>query len=239
MPQAYKRIRALNPSEVLYEDNHIIIVNKRSSDIVQGDKTGDVPLSEVVKAYIKAKYNKPGDVYLGVVHRLDRPVSGAVIFARTSKALSRLNEMIRDRKIQKIYWAVSDRMPDETSGHLVHYLRKNQKKNTSYAYSEEGNGRLRAELNYKYRASSDRYHLLEVELLTGRHHQIRVQLAEISCVIKGDLKYGARRSNKNASIHLHARKVSFIHPVRNEPLEVVAPVPDDKVWKYFEECIEN
>lgn len=232
-------MRQIHANEVLYEDNHIIIVNKRSSDIVQGDKTGDIPLSEIVKSYIKEKYHKPGDVYLGVVHRLDRPVSGAVIFARTSKALTRLNEMIRDRKIQKIYWAVSDQIPDKTSGHLVHYLRKNQKKNTSYAYSEAAEGRLKAELKYHYRASSDRYHLLEIELLTGRHHQIRVQLAEVGCVIKGDLKYGARRSNKNASIHLHARKVSFIHPVKNEPIEVVAPVPDDKVWKYFEECIEK
>src|SRR5210317_114110 len=159
--QTKKQVRKLIPSEVLYEDNHIIIVNKRSSDIVQGDKTGDVPLSEIVKAYIKDKYNKPGDVYLGVVHRLDRPVSGAVIFARTSKALSRLNEMIRDRKIQKLYWAVSDRIPEKTSGHLLHYLRKNQKKNTSYAYSEAAEGRLKAELKYQYRASSDRYHLIE------------------------------------------------------------------------------
>ena len=209
-------------------------MNKRSSDIVQGDKTGDVPLSEIVKQYIKEKYNKPGEVYLGVVHRLDRPVSGAVIFARTSKSLSRLNEMIRDRKIQKTYWAVSAQIPDPEKGHLSHYLKKNQKKNMSFAFTEPAEGRLKAELNYKYLASSDNFHLIEVELITGRHHQIRVQLAEIGCMIKGDLKYGARRSNKNASIHLHARKVSFIHPVQKKTIEVIAPVPDDPVWKFFE-----
>ncbi|MEE4256829.1 MAG: RNA pseudouridine synthase [Bacteroidales bacterium] len=221
--------------DVLYEDNHIIIVNKRASDIVQGDKTGDVPLSETVKKYIKEKYNKPGEVFLGVVHRLDRPVSGAVIFARTSKALTRLNEMIRDRKIQKIYWAVSAAMPPDIKGRLTHYLRRNQKKNMSFAYPDPGPNRLMAELDYRYLASSDNYHLLEIDLLTGRHHQIRVQLADIGCVIKGDLKYGAKRSNKDASIHLHARKIKMIHPVRKETLEVIAPVPDDPVWKFFEE----
>ncbi len=193
-----------------------------------------MPLSEIVKQYIKEKYNKPGDVYLGVVHRLDRPVSGAVIFARTSKSLTRLNELIRDRKIQKTYWAVSAQIPDPEKGHLAHYLKKNQKKNTSFAYAEPAEGRLKAELNYKYLASSDNFHLLEVELITGRHHQIRVQLSQIGCVIKGDLKYGARRSNKNASIHLHARRVSFIHPIQKKTIEVTAPVPDDPVWKFFE-----
>ncbi len=237
--QSNKQARKLAPSDILYEDNHIIIINKRSSDIVQGDKTGDVPLSDIVKKYVKEKYNKPGDVYLGVVHRLDRPVSGAVIFARTSKALSRLNEMIRDRKIQKTYWAVTSRIPYPEEGHLIHYLKKNQKKNTSYAYKEEGEGRLKAELMYKYMLSSDNFHLLEIELLTGRHHQIRVQLAEIDCVIKGDLKYGAQRSNKNASIHLHARSVSFIHPIKKEKMEVIAPVPDDALWKYFESTLDK
>ena len=193
-----------------------------------------MPLSEIVKQYIKEKYHKPGDVYLGVVHRLDRPVSGAVIFARTSKSLTRLNELIRDRKIQKTYWAVSAQIPDPEKGHLAHYLKKNQKKNTSFAYAEPAEGRLKAELNYKYLASSDNFHLLEVELITGRHHQIRVQLSQIGCVIKGDLKYGARRSNKNASIHLHARRVSFIHPIQKKTIEVTAPVPDDPVWKFFE-----
>ena len=237
--QSNKQARKLAPYDILYEDNHIIIINKRSSDIVQGDKTGDVPLSDIVKKYVKEKYNKPGDVYLGVVHRLDRPVSGAVIFARTSKALSRLNEMIRDRKIQKTYWAVTSRIPYPEEGHLIHYLKKNQKKNTSYAYKEEGEGRLKAELMYKYMLSSDNFHLLEIQLLTGRHHQIRVQLAEIDCVIKGDLKYGAQRSNKNASIHLHARSVSFIHPIKKEKMEVIAPVPDDALWKYFESTLDK
>jgi len=162
-------------------------------------------------------------------------VSGAVIFARTSKALTRLNEMIRDRKIEKIYWAVSATIPPDIKGHLTHYLRRNQKKNMSFAYPDPGPNRLKAELNYRYLASSDNYHLLEIDLLTGRHHQIRVQLADIGCMIKGDLKYGAKRSNKDASIHLHARKIKMIHPVRKEPLEVIAPVPDDPVWKFFEE----
>ncbi len=170
-----------------------------------------------------------------MVHRLDRPVSGAVIFARTSKALTRLNEMIRDRKIKKIYWAVTAGIPPEKDGHLTHYLKKNQKKNTSYAYKEEGEGKLKAELDYHFLASSDNYQLLEIDLLTGRHHQIRVQLADIGCVIKGDLKYGAPRSNKNASIHLHARKINLIHPVKKEPMEIIAPVPDDPLWKYFEQ----
>ena len=228
-----KQIRNISPEEILYEDNHIIVVNKRSSDIVQGDKTGDVPLSEIVKKYIRDKYNKPGEVFLGVVHRLDRPVSGAVIFARTSKALARLNEMIRERQIEKTYWAVTSAMPPEDSGHLVHYLKKNEKKNTSHAFRDPGTGRLRAELTYKYLASSDNYHLLEVDLITGRHHQIRVQLAAAGCIIKGDLKYGAKRPNKNASIHLHARKIKFIHPVRKEAMEIIAPTPDDPLWNHF------
>jgi len=171
---------------------------------------------------------------LGVVHRLDRPVSGAVIFARTSKALTRLNEMIRERQIQKTYWAVCSGIPPDNQGHLTHYLKKNQKKNMSFAFKDEGSERLKAELKYQFLASSDNFHLLEIDLLTGRHHQIRVQLAEVGCVIKGDLKYGAKRSNKNASIHLHARKISLIHPVKKEPLEITAPVPDDPVWNYFE-----
>ena len=229
-----RHIRKLDPEEILFEDNHIIIVNKRASDIVQGDRTGDIPLSEVVKQYIREKYNKPGEAFLGVVHRLDRPATGAVVFARTSKALTRLNEMIRDRKITKIYWAVASSMPPDTRGHLVHYLVKNQKKNTSFAFMEPGDGRLRAELDYRYLGASENYHLIEVDLHTGRHHQIRVQLAEIGCVIKGDLKYGAKRSNRDASIHLHARKLAFVHPVSKQSLGIVAPVPDDPLWKFLE-----
>ncbi len=219
--------------EILYEDNHIIVVNKKPSDIVQGDKTGDIPLSETVKLYLKEKYNKPGNVFCGVVHRLDRPVSGALIFARTSKALSRLNEMLRKHEIRKTYWAVVEKMPQQKQGHLVNFLRKNQKQNKSYVVKEGSAGALKAELNYKHLVSSDNYHLLEVELLTGRHHQIRVQLAHMGCIIKGDLKYGAKRSNKDASIHLHARKIQFIHPVRKTEMEIIAPPPKDGVWDYF------
>ncbi len=209
-------------------------MNKRPSDIVQGDKSGDVPLSELAKEYIKLKYEKPGEVFLGVIHRLDRPVSGAVAFARTGKALARMNGMIRDRKIRKTYWAVTAAMPPEKEGRLVHYLKKNQQKNISSAWDEPGPGRLKAELTYRHLCSSDRYHLLEVVLITGRHHQIRVQLAATGCVIKGDLKYGAARPNRDASIHLHARSLSFIHPVKKEMTEVIAPVPDDPLWKHFE-----
>jgi len=232
-----KKIRNIHPSEVLYEDNHIIIINKRSSDIVQGDKTGDVPLSEAVKQYIKEKYNKPGDVFLGVVHRLDRPVSGAVIFARTSKALTRLNEMIRERRIHKIYWAVTANMPPDSKGRLVHYLRKNETKNKSYVVGEETKGALRAELKYRLLGNSDRYYLLEVELLTGRHHQIRVQLSSIGCRIKGDLKYGFPRPNPDASIHLHARSIRFVHPVKKELIELTARPPDDPLWDFFTEMV--
>ena len=219
--------------QVLYEDNHLIIVNKRPSDIVQGDKTGDVPLSEIVKQYIKKKYHKPGNVFLGVAHRLDRPVSGALVFARTSKALRRLNEMFRDKTVDKLYWAVVKGQPGELSGHLVHYLVKNEKKNVSRAFDEPREGRLKAELRYGMLSKSDRYFLLEVELFTGRHHQIRAQLAAIGCPVKGDLKYGFPRSNKDASIHLHARKISFKHPVSKEDIRVVAEPPSDPVWDAF------
>ncbi len=201
---------------------------------MQGDKSGDVPLSELVKQYIKHKYEKPGEVFLGVIHRLDRPVSGAVAFARTGKALARMNGMIRERKIGKTYWAVTAAMPPEKEGRLVHYLKKNQQKNTSFAWDEPGRGRLKAELIYRHLCSSDRYHLLEVDLITGRHHQIRVQLAAAGCVIRGDLKYGAARPNRDASIHLHARSLSFIHPVNMETINITAPVPDDPLWKHFE-----
>lgn len=216
--------------EVLYEDNHIIAVNKKASDIIQGDKTGDKPLPEFVKDYIKKKYNKPGEVYLGVVHRLDRPVSGVVLFARTSKALSRLNEMFREKKVQKTYWAVVKNKPQNPSDTLIHFLLKNQAKNKSKAFSREGNHALRSELSYQLIKSLDKYHLIEVIPKTGRHHQIRVQLSKIGCPIKGDVKYGFDRTNKDKSIHLHARKIDFVHPVKKEPICITAPTPKDVLW---------
>lgn len=218
---------------VLYEDNHIIAVNKKPSDIVQGDKTGDVPLSEFVKEYIKNKYQKPGEVFLGTVHRLDRPVSGIVLFARTSKALARLNEMFRTKEIRKTYWAVVKNKPSKESDHLVHYLIKNEAKNMSKAFDRERPGALKCELDYKLICSLDNYHLLEVNPHTGRHHQIRVQLSTIGSPIKGDLKYGFPRSNPDGSIHLHARKVEFIHPVKKEPLVITADPPKDVLWDEF------
>lgn len=218
--------------EVLYEDNHIIAVNKRPSDIVQGDKTGDRPLGEFVKDYIKKKYNKPGEVYLGVVHRLDRPVSGVILFARTSKALSRLNELFRSKKVQKTYWAVVKNKPNPPAGTLIHYLKKNQQRNKSTAFNREEEGSLKSELSYQLIKSLDNYHLLEVLPKTGRHHQIRVQLSKIGSPIKGDIKYGSNRTNKDASIHLHARKIEFVHPVKKEPISIIAPPPKkDAIWK--------
>lgn len=223
----------MNQLQVLYEDNHIIAVNKRPSDIVQGDKTGDTPLSDFVKQYVKEKYDKPGEVFIGTVHRIDRPVSGIVLFARTSKALARLNQMFQTKEIQKTYWAVVKNKPEKESGKLVHYLKKNEAKNMSKAFINEQNGALRSELDYKLICSSDNYHLLEITPLTGRHHQIRVQLASMGCPIKGDLKYGFNRSNKDASIHLHARKIEFIHPVKKEPVVIIAPPPDEVLWNEF------
>ena len=218
--------------EVLYEDNHIIAVNKKPSDIVQGDKTGDRPLGEFVKDYIKKKYNKPGDVFLGVVHRLDRPVSGVILFARTSKALSRLNELFRSKQVQKTYWAVVKNKPNPTKDILVHYLKKNQQKNKSTAFNREEDGTLKSYLSYQLIKSLDNYHLLEVLPKTGRHHQIRVQLSKIGSPIKGDIKYGSDRTNKDASIHLHARKIEFIHPVKKEPISISATPPKkDSIWK--------
>ncbi len=219
---------------ILYEDNHIIAVNKNSSEIVQGDKTGDKPLSEIVKSYIKDKYNKPGEVFLGVTHRLDRPVSGVVLFARTSKALTRLNEMFRTQEVEKTYWAIVCNPPKEREGRLVHYLVRNEKLNKSFAYDSEKPNSKKSILTYKLIASSERYHLLEVKLETGRHHQIRCQLAAMGCTIKGDLKYGAPRSNPKGGISLHARSVDFIHPVSKEHIHIIAPVPDDeKLWQAF------
>ncbi|MFT6283154.1 MAG: 23S rRNA pseudouridine1911/1915/1917 synthase, partial [Salibacteraceae bacterium] len=213
---------------------HTIVVNKRASDIVQGDKTGDTPLSEHVKEYIREEFNKPGNVFCGVVHRLDRPTSGALVFARTSKGLSRLNEQFRNHETRKVYWAVVEKMPTNKSGQLVDFLKKNEKQNKSYASETETNGSKKAILNYKWVASSDKYHLLEIELETGRHHQIRCQLANIGCIIKGDVKYGARRSNKDASIHLHARILEFSHPTSKERVKVLAPVPREPLWQFFE-----
>lgn len=223
-----------NPQkQILYEDNHIIIVNKLPSQIIQGDRTGDQPLSEALKDYLKHKYNKPGNVFLGVVHRLDRPVSGVVIFARTSKSLARLNKMIADREIQKTYWAVVKDMPPKESDHIIHFLSRNQQMNKSFASLKEGKDSKKAELKYSHLLSSKSYHLLQVELLTGRHHQIRAQLAFIGCPIKGDLKYGFSRSNKDASIHLHAREIEFLHPVSKLLLTFIADPPNDPVWDYF------
>lgn len=216
---------------VVYEDNHIIIVNKTASEIVQGDKTGDVPLSETVKQYLKEKYHKPGNVFIGVTHRLDRPVSGLVVFAKTSKALSRLNEMFKNSEVKKTYWAIVKQTPPETEGELVNYLVRNEKQNKSYAYDTEKPGSKKAVLHYRLIARSDNYSLLEVDLKTGRHHQIRCQLAKMGCPIKGDLKYGFPRSNPDGSICLHARHVRFVHPVSKELIDVVAPVPSDNLWR--------
>ena len=220
-----------NNLQVVYEDNHIIIVNKRAGDIVQGDKTGDEPLSEVVKSYIKDKYNKPGNVYLGVVHRLDRPTTGIVMFSKTSKALPRLNKIFADKKAKKIYWALVKQMPPQTEDTLTHFLKKNPKNNKSSAHIKEITGSKKAILHYKVIKNLDNYYLLEVELETGRHHQIRSQLSSIGCPIKGDLKYGFDRSNPDAGISLHARELSFVHPVSNERIHVEAPLPDDPLWK--------
>ncbi|GIR13366.1 MAG: RNA pseudouridine synthase [Cryomorphaceae bacterium] len=217
--------------EVLYEDNHIIAVNKKSGDLVQGDKTGDKPLSESVKDYLRDKYNKPGNVFCGVIHRLDRPVSGLVLFAKTSKALSRMNELFRTKSIQKTYWAIVENAPHEAHDTLEHYLIKNQQKNKSHAYLKPHTGALKAVLNYKTLKHLDRYTLLEVNPISGRHHQIRVQLSTINSIIKGDLKYGAKRSNKDASICLHAREINFIHPVKKEMIKICAPPPKNPIWK--------
>ena len=218
---------------VLYEDNHVIIVSKSAGEIVQGDKTGDEPLSETVKAYIKEKYAKPGAVFLGVVHRLDRPVSGVVLFARTSKALTRLNEMFRTGSVEKTYWALVQNEPRESEATLTHYLIRNEKQNKSYAYTHERTGAKQAVLDYQVIGHSDRYHLLEVHLHTGRHHQIRCQLAAIGCPIRGDLKYGAPRSNPDGSISLHARSIRFEHPVSHQEIYVVAPPPTEGPWQAF------
>lgn len=219
-----------NNLEVLFEDNHLIVINKKSGDIVQGDKTGDTPLSDIVKEYIKDKYNKPGNVFLGVVHRLDRPTTGIIVFARTSKALERFNKMLRDKTVNKTYWAVVKNKPKKDNDTLIGFLRKNPKNNKSTSYSSEIKDSKKAILHYKLIKSLDNYHLLEVDLETGRHHQIRCQLSAIGSPIKGDLKYGFNRSNKDASIHLHARKIHFIHPVSKEAITIIAPTPKEVIW---------
>jgi 23S rRNA pseudouridine1911/1915/1917 synthase len=226
-------------NNILFEDNHLIIFNKQPSQIVQGDKTGDTPLSDLLKAFIKERDHKPGNVFLGVVHRIDRPVSGVVIFAKTSKALTRLNEMIKSGQIHKTYWAVVKNQPPEESGHLLHYLKKNEEKNKSFAHDKEVSGSRKAELTYRLIGASQHYFLLEVNLLTGRHHQIRTQLSKIGCPIKGDLKYGFDRSNPDGSIHLHARQIEFTHPVSKEEIHVVADPPDDKLWASFQLQLKN
>lgn len=220
--------------DVLYEDNHLLIVNKPAGVLVQPDKKGDRALEEILKDYIKQKYNKPGEVFLGVCHRIDRPVSGVVVFARTSKALTRMNELFKGRDVHKTYWAVVENQPKETEGTLINWMKKDEQKNLSRAYDKEVPGSSRCELHYRLLGASDKYFLLEVNPVTGRHHQIRVQLSKIGCSIKGDIKYGAKRTNKDGSIHLHARKIEFIHPVKNEPLTITAPVPDKVIWKFFE-----
>ncbi|MBA6152475.1 RluA family pseudouridine synthase [Gelidibacter maritimus] len=217
--------------QVLYEDNHLIIVNKRAGDIVQGDKTGDAPLSDVVKNYIKEKYNKPGNVYLGVAHRLDRPTTGVIVFAKTSKALPRLNKIFAQKDAKKTYWALVKQPPPKTEDTLIHWLKKNPKNNKSTAYSKEIPDGKKAILHYNILKSLDHYYLIEIQLETGRHHQIRAQLSSIGSPIKGDLKYGFDRSNPDASISLHARGLSFIHPVSNKEIDIEAPLPDDPLWR--------
>tara|TARA_B100001093_G_scaffold453792_1_gene462686 strand:+ start:8070 stop:8756 length:687 start_codon:yes stop_codon:yes gene_type:complete len=218
---------------VLYEDNHLIAVKKHSGDIIQSDQSGDVTLAEKVKSYIKKKYKKPGDVFLGIIHRIDRPVSGVVVFARTSKALSRMNELFREKKIQKVYWAVVEEKPPLENDLLLNWLKKNQEKNRSRAYDKEVKESKKAELKYELLGRSRNYFYLKIDPLTGRHHQIRVQLSHIDCRIKGDVKYGAKRTNKDGSIHLLARSISFIHPIKNERIEILANPPVDPLWNEF------
>lgn len=216
---------------LLYEDNHIIIVNKEPGEIVQGDKTGDKPLSEILKEWLKEKYNKPGNVFLGVVHRLDRPVGGVVIFAKTSKALTRLNQMLREGKIKKTYWAITRNLPPKEKDVITHYITSTEKNNKSYASIAPRQGAKEARLSYELISKSDNYNLLEINLMTGRKHQIRVQLSAIGCPIKGDLKYGDKRSNPDGSISLLAHKIEFIHPISKQLVSVVAPLPEDNLWK--------
>lgn len=218
---------------ILFEDNHFIAVNKRTGDIIQGDKTGDIPLSSLIAGYIAKRDNKPGEAFIGVPHRLDRPVSGIALFAKTSKGLERMNELFRNGAVKKIYWAIVSKMPPQDEGELFHYLTRNEKQNKSYARTKPTQGAKEARLRYKLAGASDNYYLLEIELLTGRHHQIRCQLAAIGCPIKGDLKYGAPRSNPDGGISLHARSMRFLHPVKKEEIFIEAAPPDESLWNYF------
>ena len=225
--------------EVVYEDNHLLVVNKAPGEIVQGDKTGDTPLVETLKLWLKEKYAKPGNVFCGVVHRLDRPVGGLVIFAKTSKALSRLNEMFRNGEVNKTYWAITRNLPPKEEDTLTHYITTTERNNKSYASLTEKKGSQKAVLKYRHIASTDRYHLLEVNLLTDRKHQIRVQLSAIGCPIKGDLKYGDKRSNPDGSISLMSHRIEFTHPVSGNKIDVTAPVPDDNLWRALDESIKK
>lgn len=225
--------------QVLYEDNHIVALNKRNSDIVQSDISGDVTLCDVVREYVRVKYNKPGKAFIGTVHRLDRPVSGVILYARTTKGLNRLMNMFKYREVQKTYWACVKNRPPKDEDHIINYLKKNQKQNKSYAYDTPGEDRKECELSYKIVGKSEHYYFLEVQPKTGRHHQIRATLASIGCPIKGDIKYGAKRTNDNASIHLHARKIAFIHPVKKVPLQIIAPPPEDPVWNAFLQTVQG
>lgn len=221
-------------TSILFEDNHLIVINKKPSEIVQGDKTGDKTMPDTIKEYLKVKYNKPGNVFCGVIHRLDRPTSGAVVFARTSKGLERMNAQFREKETNKVYWAIVEQKPEKPEGSLVHFLKKNETKNKSFVTDSEKGGAKEAKLTYQLIASSERYHLLEISLETGRHHQIRAQLAAIGCFIKGDIKYGAKRSNEDGSICLHARRLTINHPVTKEVLTFTADTPNSAIWKIFE-----
>ena len=221
-------------TSILFEDNHLIVINKKPSEIVQGDKTGDKTMPDTIKEYLKVKYNKPGNVFCGVIHRLDRPTSGAVVFARTSKGLERMNAQFREKETNKVYWAIVEQKPEKPEGSLIHFLKKNETKNKSFVTDSEKGGAKEAKLTYQLIASSERYHLLEITLETGRHHQIRAQLAAIGCFIKGDIKYGAKRSNEDGSICLHARRLTINHPVTKEVLTFTADTPNAAIWKIFE-----
>jgi len=224
----------LQKEDIIFEDNHLIIVNKKAGQLVQADKDGSVALEEEVKQYIKEKYNKPGDVFCGIIHRIDRPVSGLTIFARTSKALARMNEVFRERDVKKVYWAIVKKVPEKKEDTLIHFITRNEKNNKSKAHVKEAHASQKAELSYKVMAQSDNYSLLEIDLKTGRHHQIRAQLSAIGSPIKGDLKYGFDRSNPDGSISLHSRYCEFKHPVKDELVKIIAPTPKDALWQYFE-----